>query len=129
MAAGQTVSGIDIAVVSAQASPPPNAENLGVTIASGTASAYNTGDVIHRGTTARVLMFGPGLNGNMKVTISGAPGITVTNITSITATDNTPGISFTATVATNAALGARTVSLQNAQGDVTTFTGGMEVVP
>jgi len=127
--AGQTVSGIDIAVVPAQASPAPNAQNLGVAAASGTASAYNTGDVIHRGETARILLFGPGLNGNMQVKIVGPSGITITDVISITATDNTPGIAFMATVTPDAALGARTVSLQTTKGDVTTFTGGLEVVP
>ena len=96
---------------------------------SGTASAYNTGDVIHRGTKARVLLFGPGLNGSMQVKMMGPAGITVSDIISITATDNTPGIAFVAAVAADAALGARTVVLQNAKGDITTFTGGLEVVP
>ena len=96
---------------------------------SGTASAYNTGDVIHRGATSRIVMFGPGLNGSMQVSMLGPAGITVSDIISITATDKTPGISFIATVAADAALGARTVVLQNAKGDITTFTGGLEVVP
>lgn len=95
----------------------------------GSGSAYNTGDAIHVGQTARVLLFGPGLDGSMQVKIVGAPGITVSGITSIKATDNTPGISFVATVAPNAAPGGRTVWLQTAQGDVTTFTSGLEVVP
>jgi hypothetical protein len=33
------------------------------------------------------------------------------------------------TVASDAALGARTVVLQNSNNDVTTFTAGLEVVP
>jgi hypothetical protein len=65
----------------------------------------------------------------MQVTIRGPADITVSNIVSITSTNNTPGISFVAVVGANAALGARTVVLQNTQGDVTTFTGGLEVVP
>jgi hypothetical protein len=129
VAAGQTVSGITIAVVAPQASPAPNAQDLGVAALSGTGSAYNTGDVIHLGATARVLLFGPGLDGSMQVSIVGPPGISVAGVAPITSTDKTPGVSFLATVAPNAALGARTVSLKNSQGDITTFTGGLEVVP
>lgn len=96
---------------------------------SGSASAYNTGDVIHRGQTARVLLFGPGLSGDMQVSIRGPADITIASINTITSTTSTPGVSFVATVAPNAALGGRTVVLQNANGDVTTFSGGLEVVP
>jgi hypothetical protein len=85
--------------------------------------------VIHQGATDFVLLFGPGLSGNMTVKVSGPPDITVSNITGITATDKTPGVAFQATVNSGAALGARTVWLQNPQNDVTTFTGGLEVVP
>jgi hypothetical protein len=125
---GQTASGIDITVSPAASSPAPNAQNLGVNSLTGRASASNTGGVIHRGASNRVILFGPGLNGQMTVTVGGVKDITITNIAGITATDNTPGLAFTATAATNAALGARTVYLQTTSGDVTTFTGGLEVV-
>lgn len=125
---GQTASGVDITVSPAAISPAPNAQNLGVNSLTGRASASNTGGVIHRGASNRVILFGPGLNGQMTVTIGGVKDITITNVTGITATDNTPGLAFTATAATSAALGARTVYLQNTSGDVTTFTGGLEVV-
>jgi hypothetical protein len=91
--------------------------------------AANTGDTIHRGSAMRVLLFGPGLNSAMQVTVAGPKDITITNMQSITATDNTPGVAFTASVAGNAALGARTVYLRNTNGDVTSFTGGLEVIP
>jgi hypothetical protein len=119
---GQTTTGVNIAVASPASSPTPNAESLGT---GNTAS--NTGATISQGTTATVLLFGPGLNGNMRVTISGPGDITVTNIQSVTATDKTPGISFTAAVAANAALGARTVLLRDLKDDITSFTGGFEV--
>jgi hypothetical protein len=119
---GQTTSGVNIAVASPASSPVANAENLGT---GNTAS--NTGTTIAKGTTATVLLFGPGLSGSMQVTISGPGDIDITNIQSITATDNTPGISFTAAVAGNAAPGARTVLLRNSKDDITTFTGGLEV--
>jgi hypothetical protein len=119
---GQTTSGIDIVVASPASSPAPNAENLGT---GNTAS--NTGATISQGTTATVLLFGPGLNGSMQVTISGPADIAVTDIHSITSTDNTPGVAFTATVAGNAVLGARTVLLRDSKDDITTFAGGLEV--
>ncbi len=129
VAAGGTAAGIGITVGPPQSTAPPNAQNLGVAALSGTASAFNTGATISRGTTQRVVLFGPGLSGSMQVIIRGPSDIQVSNIIGITATDKTPGISFTATVAGNAALGARTVVLQAANGDITTFTGGLEVVP
>jgi hypothetical protein len=129
VAAGQTVGSVDIAVSSAQASPAPNAQDLGVAAMTGTASAFNTGDIIHRGHTARVLLFGPALSGDMQITIRGPNDISISQVTSINSTTNTPGVSFVAVVSPTAALGARTVVLQNTRGDVTTFTGGLEVAP
>lgn len=126
---GQTVSGIDIAVDSPASSTAPNAQNLGVNPLTGQASASNTGGVIHRGASNRVVMFGPGLAGTMTVKIGGPSDITVSDVRSITATDNTPGISFTAAAAGSAALGVRTVYLQSTNNDITVFTGGLEVVP
>jgi hypothetical protein len=119
---GQTTSGVNIAVASPASSPTPNAENLGTGN-----SASNTGATISQGTTATVLLFGPGLNGNMQVTISGPGDIAISNIQGITSTDNTPGISFTVAVAGNAALGARTILLRDSKDDITSFTGGLEV--
>ena len=117
-----STSGVDIVVASPASSPTPNAENLGTGN-----SASNTGATIPQGTTATVLLFGPGLNGSMQVTISGPADIAISNIQSITSTDNTPGVSFTAAVAGNAALGARTVLLRDSKDDITSFTGGLEV--
>jgi hypothetical protein len=77
----------------------------------------------------RVVLFGAGLNSQMKITVSGPKDITITNITGIQATDDTPGVSFIAAVNSSAALGARTVYLQTTNGDITSFTGGLEVVP
>lgn len=129
VAAGQTASGIDIAVSAVAGSPAPNIQDLGVASFDGPGSASNTGDVIHRGTTGRVLLFGPGLSADMVATIRGPNDITVSNMTSITSTTGTPGVSFIATVAPTAALGARTVMLQTSKGDVTAFAGGLEVAP
>ena len=129
VAAGQTASSVDILVSAPASSPAPNAQNLGVAPLVGGGSAMNTGDIIHRGQTARVLLFGPGLTGDMQVTIRGTTDIIVSGIHAITATDNTPGIAFNVVATPDATLGARTVVLQSAKGDITTFTGGLEVVP
>lgn len=129
VSAGQTASGIDIAVSAIAGSPAPNAQDLGVAELTGRGTAANTGAVIHRGQTARVLLFGPGLSGDMQVIIRGPNDITVSDMASISSTSGTPGVSFVAAVGGNAALGARTVVMQTSKGDVTTFTGGLEVVP
>ncbi len=128
VSAAQNAAGVNISVP-APAGTPPNAEDLGVAPLSGAASAFNTGDIIHRGSSMRVVLFGPGLSGSMTVSILGPNDIQISNVAATSATDNTPGVSFTATVASNAALGARTVVLQASNGNVTTFTGGLEVVP
>jgi hypothetical protein len=125
--ANQTDAGVDIAVAAPAGSPPPNAKFLG---AGGTA-AFTTGDTIQRGQTTNVLLFGPGLSGSMQVRISGPADIAISGVHTITATDaaHTPGVEFTAAVSSSAAPGGRTVVLISPQGDITTFTGGLEVVP
>ena len=92
-------------------------------------SASNTGSTISRGETKTVLLFGPGLDASMQVTITGPSDIVVSNIRSIQSTTNTPGIAFSAAVSSDAALGARTVILRATNDDITTFSGGLEVLP
>ncbi len=128
VAAGQTAAGVSI-TVPAPTGTSPNAQDLGVAPPIGPASAFNTGDVIHRGASARVVLFGPGLSSSMQVSILGPSDIQVANIQGVTATDNTPGVSFVANVSSTAALGARTVVLVDTNGNITTFTGGLEVIP
>jgi hypothetical protein len=127
LTAGQTQGGIDVVVSTPAATE--NAQDLGTNLPSGLGMASNTGGTIHRGSTMRVLLFGPGMSGDMKVTIAGPQDITVANVQGVHATDNTPGVAFMATAAGNASLGSRTVFLQSANGDVTSFTGGLEVIP
>ena len=124
LSAGQMVSGVDIAVATPASTPTPNAESIGL----GT-SATNAGTSVSQGQTATVILFGPGLSGNMQVSVTGPNDITISNPQTIMSTNNMPGISFTAAVAANAALGARTVILEDTKHDITTFTGGLEVVP
>ncbi len=130
VAAGQTLTGLDISVPAPAATPAPNAQFLGVCTGSCSgASAFGTGAQIHQGETATVFLFGSGLSGSMQVKISGPPDIAISNIAGITAKDGTAGVEFTAAVQPGAGLGGRTVLLMNAQNDITTFTGGLEVVP
>lgn len=126
---GGTASGVDIDVA-APSGTAPNAQDLGVaSLSSGGGSADNTGAQIHRGASMHVLLFGPGLSGDMQVRLSGPQDYTVTNRISISSTDNTPGIEFDLTMNGDAALGGRTVFLIDARNNVTTFTGGLEVLP
>jgi len=129
LAAGQAQTGVDIAVAPPSSSPSLNAQDLGVNSTSGLGMASNTGGSIHRGSTMRVLLFGSGLSSNMKITIAGPQDISISNVQGIHATDNTPGLAFTATASASASLGARTVFLQSTNGDVTSFAGGLEVIP
>ena len=126
--AGATASGINISVASPQSSPTPNAKFLGINLAQGGATV--TGDTVSRGQgTATVTMFGPGLSSSMKVSITGPSDITVGALTGVTAQDGTPGVQFPITLTNSSALGARTVVMQDSKNDVTTFSGGLEVVP
>ena len=129
VASGQTTASTDITVACQASSPTANAEDIGVGTSVNTTTASNSGAQIAQGTTMTVILFGPGLSGNMTVTISGPNDITVSNPTTIKATDNTPGIAFTAVVSPTAALGARTVLLKDSNNDVTAFSGGLEVIP
>jgi hypothetical protein len=126
VAQGQTVTNVNITVPTGTSTI--NAEVLGVTAVSSGGSAQNTGDSVKRGAVARVLMFGKGLSGALQASISGPKDIDISNIASRTATDGTPGVSFDINVHSDAALGARTVILQNTSGQITTFTGGLEVI-
>ncbi len=126
---GGAVSNINIAVP-APAGTPPNAQVLGVAALSNSGgTAQNTGAQIHRGTAMHVLIFGPGLGGNMQVRLSGPADYSISNIQSITSTDNTPGIEFDVSMGGAAALGGRTVILIDPNNNATTFTGGLEVIP
>lgn len=129
VSAAQTASGVEVTVVPSAASPAENATVLGVAALTGTGEAFNTGSTIARGATMRVLLFGPGLSGAMQVSITGPTDITISSTQTIKATDGTPGVAFVAMVSGNAALGCRTVVLQAPNGDITTFSGGLEVVP
>lgn len=123
------VTGVDIEVASPSGTAP-NAKALGVASPSSSGgSADNTGAQIHRGATMHVLVFGPGLNGNLQVKLSGPQDYGISHQISITSTQNTPGIEFDLAVNGDAALGARTVILTDSNSNVTTFTGGLEVLP
>lgn len=123
---GQTTQGVDILVPAV--APAINADALGVAgLSSGGGTAFNTGATVARGSSVRVLVFGKGLNDNTQISISGPNDITVSNAQGIKSTDNAPGVEFTIAVSSTAAVGARTVILRNANDDIATFTGGLEV--
>lgn len=127
VSSGGTVSGVDVMVPSG--APGVNANVLGTAALSSTSgSASSTGDVIHRGATRTVLIFGQGLSSKVEITISGPADISISNPTTIKADSGKPGVEFTAVVDPNAALGARTVRLRSVN-DIATFTGGLEVIP
>jgi hypothetical protein len=126
VAAGQSVSGTDITVSAPASNPPPNAQALGSTTGS-QGTADNTGTIVMRGTTVTVLLFGPGLSGSMQISISGPADIAISQIRGIQSTTGVPGVAFQAVIAADAAQGARTVALQSSNGDITTFTGGLEI--
>jgi hypothetical protein len=126
--AGTTTGGVNISVASPRSNPTPNAKFLGVNLANGGALA--TGDTVSRSQgTATVTIFGPGLASSMRVTITGPGDITVGTLTAVTAQDGTPGVQFPITLTGSTALGARTVVMEDSSDDITTFTGGLEVVP
>jgi hypothetical protein len=123
-----TSAGNDIVIPAPAASPAENVTVLGTSSGNG-GSASNTGSTISRGQTMTVLMFGPGLSSSMQVSISGPQDIAISDIRGIKSTTGTPGVAFTAAVNADAALGARTVILRATNDDITTFTGGLEVLP
>lgn len=127
VAAGSTTSGVALTVPGV-ASAPLNAEALGVaSLNSSGGSASNTGAIVQRGAQALVLIFGKGLSANVTVSIFGPDDVTISGVTSIKSTTGTPGVQFTINVSSSATPGARTVALQDSSGNVTTFTGGLEI--
>jgi hypothetical protein len=131
VSANQTTSGVDIAVV-APTGTNPNAIALG-TVATGSSSgsASNTGASIAQGSTMTVLMFGTGLSASMKIGISGPSDLTVSSPVTIQSKDTPPipGLAFSLAATPSASLGTRTVILQDTNNNVTTFTGGLQVIP
>jgi hypothetical protein len=131
VSATQITSGVDIAVV-APTGTNPNAIALGkIAAGASSGSSSNTGGSIAQGSAMTVLMFGTGLSASMKIGISGPSDLTVSNPVSIQSKDNPPipGLAFTLAATPSASLGSRTVILQDTSNNVTTFTGGLQVIP
>ena len=124
VSAGGTASGVDITVAPPASSPVINALNLG-TSAAGFAS--NTGAMVQRGATQGIILFGPGINGDLNVTVSGPGDITISNVRTIKSTNGTSGIGFDAKIPADAAPGARTIFLRAGNNDITAFAGGLEI--
>jgi hypothetical protein len=130
LASGQATTGVDIVVPAPASATAPNASFLGVNQPQGRAAV--TGDIVHQGdSNATVTIFGQGVSSSMDISFSGPNDITVVSgsVVGVTASNNTPGIQFAINVPANAALGARTVILRATNDDITTFTGGLEVIP
>jgi hypothetical protein len=138
---GGTATGVDIAVVAPASSTSPNAQVIGAAATSASSlSLTNTEARVSKAAGTQVVaLCGTGLLAAMKVGVGDAPGVsnsdfTITNITGVTCSGSgsgstsTPGLQFDITVASGALLGNRTVFLQSTNNDVTTFTGGLEVV-
>jgi hypothetical protein len=126
VSAGAATSGVNITVPSGTA--VLNARVLGVApLSTSGASASNTGGIIQRGTQGSVLLFGKGLGASLTVSVLGPNDLSISNIQAIKSTTNIPGVQFTVSVNSAATPGARTVVLQDAQGNITTFTGGLEI--
>jgi hypothetical protein len=126
VASGQTTQGVDILVPGTASAI--NADALGVaSLSAGGGTAFNTGATVARGSSVRVLVFGKGLSGTDQISISGPNDITVSSPQTIKSTDDTPGVAFTIAVSATADTGARTVILRDANDNIATFTGGLEV--
>jgi hypothetical protein len=123
-------TGVNIIVPGASQTPPSNAQFLGVAAPGSTSvTLFSTGDVIHQGATSTVLVAGPGISATSTVRISGPVDITAGPPRGIRDANNnpTPGLAVDLVVSPTAVLGARTVFIISGN-DMTTFTGGLEVV-
>ena len=126
---GESVTGINITVASPTSNPTPNVEFLSVDNTDDPAEAFVTGGVTTQGETdGTVLLFGTGMSTSMQLSFTGPDDITISNLESVESTNGLSGLTFNISVASTAALGARTLVLQDSNNDVTTFTGGVEVV-
>lgn len=125
--ATQINSGIDITALAPASSPTPNAQFLGV---EPSLLAFNVGDTIPRGVIRRnVFLFGSGLDKVATISVSGND-LTLEGAQVIPASGgNPPGVQVLVTVPGGATLGLRTIYLTDSNNDVTTFTGGLEVIP
>jgi len=126
---GESVTGINITVASPTSNPTPNVEFLSVDNTDDPAEAFVTGGVTTQGETdGTVLLFGTGMSTSMQLSFTGPDDITISNLESVESTNGLSGLTFNISVASTAALGARILVLQDSNNDVTTFTGGVEVV-
>ncbi len=126
VAAGTTASGVNITVPTPASNPAPNAQALGV----GGNTAFSTGDTVLHGVNTSLLIFGPGVSSSMQISFSGPAGdITTSNAMDVATKSNppVPGVQMDMNVSSTAAVGARSVILQDTNNDITTFTGGLEV--
>ena len=131
-------TGVDITVPGPSQATTPNAQFLGTvpTGATGSVTLFSTGDVVHLGTQPTVLIAGPGINGTTAsgtpvstVSISGPGDVTIMAQGGLRDANGNPtsGVAIQLNVPASAVLGPRTVFIVTGN-DMTTFTGGLEVV-
>jgi hypothetical protein len=129
VSSGAVTSGVDITLPAPASSPAPNAQFLGSGVPGQSFFLTNSSAIVHRGQSAAIGIQGDGLSTNVTVTFSGPNDISVDATTIQPLSSGKPGLKFLANISSTAALGARTVFLKNAQGDVTAYAGGLEVRP
>jgi hypothetical protein len=149
VSSGATNSAVNITLPPPAANPAPNATMIGVAVpvsGGGTSiTLANAPAVVHLGSlptggqlllalTGTGLASGSGTSATPIVTsvsLSGPNDITVSpTVHALTDNSNNGvGVGVTITLAASTATGARTVYLQNAQGDITAFAGGLEILP
>ncbi len=143
VAAGSTVNNVNITLPAPSGSGGFNAEMLGVAVpaTSGSTSIQltNSPSIIHLGQLPSSGQMIVAITGTGLATTATPPTSLVTSITVSGPNDVTVGqsnvlsggggIGFRITLGASTATGARTIFLKNAQGDITAFSGGLEILP
>lgn len=143
VAAGSTVNSVNITLPAPTASGGFNATMLGVAVpaTSGSTSIQltNSPSVIHLSQLPATGQMIVAITGTGLATTGASPASLVTSVTISGPNDVTVGtnnvlsggggIGFRITLGASTATGARTVFLKNAQGDITAFSGGLEILP
>lgn len=141
---GGSFIGVNITLPAPVASPALNATMIGAAVPASSGSTSitltNAPAVIHLSSVPTsganagqmiVALLGNGMTTGTtslisSVTLSGPNDITIGTPAALTGGG---GIGFRITLGGSAATGARTVFLKNAQGDITAYTGGLEILP
>lgn len=140
---GSTASGTNICLPSPASSPSLNAKMIGAAVPAGSGSTSitltNAPAVIRLGALPASGQMVIALTGDGITTSGASPTLQVTSVTLSGPSDitvGTPsalqsggGLGFRITLGGSTATGARTIYLKNAQGDITAYSGGLEILP